>query len=232
MSKPTAKSFTVILEPDGTQLRWVIARIPFDAAKAWPERRGWRVRGDIEGSPFRTSLFPDPRGRGQVLLVNKKMQAGAHARVGDKVRIRIEPDLEERPAVIPQELAAILESDRKLLKWFNALSPSMRREIGKWVDDAKSAAIRQNRAEKIAERMLLAMEGEQEPPPILRRIFQRNPRALSAWNRLTLAQRRSHLLGIFYYGTVEARERRAQKAVDEALRAAEKRSKKSGEPEG
>jgi hypothetical protein len=30
------------------------------------------------------------------------------------------------------------------------------------------------------------------------------------------------LLGIFYYETVEARERRAAKAVEEALRAAEK----------
>jgi uncharacterized protein YdeI (YjbR/CyaY-like superfamily) len=222
MSKSSAKSFTAVLEPDGTQLRWVIARVPFDIAKVWPERRGRRVRGDIEGFPFRTSLFPDPRGKGQILLVNKKMQAAAHARVGSKVCIRMEPDLEERPTLIPQELAAILKGDRTLRKWFDALSPSMRREIGKWVADAKGAAVRQSRAEKIAERMLLAMDGEQEPPPILRRIFQRDPRAFAAWNLLTPTQRRNHLLGIFYYGTVEARERRAQKAIDDALRAADK----------
>lgn len=225
MGKPSQKSFTAVLEPDGTQLRWVIARVPFNMAKVWPERRGRRVRGDIEGFPFRTSLFPDPRGKGQILLVNKKMQAGAHARAGSKVRIRMEPDLEDRPALIPQELNAILKGDRTLRKWFEALSPSMRREIGKWVDGAKSPSIRQSRAEKFAERMMLAMEGEQEPPPILRRIFQRDPRALSAWNMLTPTQRRNHLLGIFYYGTVEARERRAQKAVDEALRSAQQRSK-------
>jgi hypothetical protein len=39
MSAPSTKSFIAVLEPDGTQLRWVIARIPFDVAKAWPERR-------------------------------------------------------------------------------------------------------------------------------------------------------------------------------------------------
>jgi hypothetical protein len=222
MSKPVAKSFTATLEPDGTQLRWVIARIPFDIAKAWPERRGRRVRGDIEGFPFRTSLFPDPHGTGQVLLVNKAMQAGAGARTGSKVRIRIEPDLEERPAPMPPELAAILKGDRALRKWFDALSPSMRSEIGKWVDDAKGAAVRQKRAEKIAERMMLTMEGELEPPPILRKIFQHDPRALKGWNLLTPTQRRGHLLGIFYYETVDARERRAQKAIDDALRAAEK----------
>ena len=107
MSKPVAKTFTALLEADGTQLRWVIARVPFDIAKVWPERRGRRVRGDIEGFSFRTSLFPDPHGKGQILLVNKKMQASAQARVGSKVRIRMEPDMEERPTLIPSELASI-----------------------------------------------------------------------------------------------------------------------------
>jgi len=72
----------------------------------------------------------------------------------------------------------------------------------------------------MAERLFLAMEGEKEPPPILRAAFQRQPRALEGWNKLTPTQRRNHLLGIFYYETVEARERRAAKAVDEAMRAA------------
>ena len=59
------------------------------------------MRGEIEGFAFRTSLFPDPRGSGHILLVNKKMQAGAHARAGSRVRIVLEPDLEEREVVIP-----------------------------------------------------------------------------------------------------------------------------------
>lgn len=226
MSKSAAKSFRAILEPDGTQLRWVVARVPFDIAKTWPARNGRRVRGEIEGFAFRTSLFPDPRGAGSILLVNKKMQAGAKARAGDKVRITLEPDLEERPAELPPELIAEFKSDRQLRRWFEQLSPSMRREIGKWAGEPKSAESRQKRAAKIAERMLLAMEGEIEPPPILRIAFQRNPKAEAGWKALTPTQRRNHLLGIFYYEGVEARERRAGKAVEEALRAAEKLSRR------
>jgi uncharacterized protein YdeI (YjbR/CyaY-like superfamily) len=218
MSSP--KTFTALLEPDGTQLRWVIARIPFDMAKTWPKRKGRRVRGQIEGFPFRTSLFPDPRGKGQILLVNKKMQAGAKARAGDRVRIELEPDLEERPAFIPAELEKALKGDRRLRKWFDGISPSMRREIGKWVDEAKGAETRFKRAEKMAERLFQAMAGEEEPPPVLRAAFLRQPRAQAGWNMLTPTQRRNHLLGIFYYETVEAREHRAAKAVEEALRAA------------
>lgn len=217
-------SFTARLEPDGTSLRWVIARVPFDVARAWPVRKRLRVRGEIEGFPFRTSLFPDPRGEGHVLLVNKKRQAGAGARQSDRAHIWLEPDLEERPALIPPELETALKGDRRLRKWFGALSESMRREIGKWVDNAKGPEVRRKRAEKMAERLMQAMEGEDEPPPVLRAAFLRQPLAREGWNALTPAQRRGHLLGIFYYETVEARERRAAKAIEDALRAARKQS--------
>ncbi len=213
-----AKTFTALLEPDGTQLNWVVARVPFDMAKAWPQRRGRRVRGEINGFAFRTSLFPAAQGTGQILLVNKKMQAGAGAKVGDKVRIRLEPDLEERPALIPAELEQLLKQERQLQRWFNGMSEAMRREIGKWVDDAKGAATRQKRAEKMAERLMQAMEGEIEPPPVLKAAFQAYPRARDGWMALTPAQRRNHLLGIFYYETVEGRQRRAEKAVEEAVK--------------
>lgn len=228
MSESRFKSFTVLLEPDNTRLRWVIARIPFDPAKAWPELRKRRVRGEINGFVFRTSLFPDPRGTGHFLLVNKKMQAGSCAAAGSRVRIRLEPDLEERPVLIPPELARALNGERRLLKWFEKLSPSMRREIGKWVDDVKGAETRRKRAERVAERLMQAMEGEEEPPPVLRVAFKRQPLARDGWYALTPAQRRNHLLGIFYYESAEGRERRAAKAVDAALQAAKKRIRRSG----
>ena len=149
MTTSNVQSFKALLEPDQTRLRWVIARVPFDPAKAWPVRRGLRVRGEIssaksigEGFAFRTSLFPDPRGKGYILLINKKMQAGAGAAVGSLVRIRLEPDLEERAVVIPPELTRALRGDRRLPKWFAGLSDSMRREPRETRrDDGRAAAV-------------------------------------------------------------------------------------------
>ena len=224
MTPANKKSFTALLEPDGTELRWVVARVPFDIAKAWPERKGRRVRGTIGDLAFRTSLFSDSRRDCHVLLVNKKMQAASGARVGSKVRITLEPDLEERPVEIPTELTRLMRTERGLTKWFNELNPSRRREIGKWVAEPKTAESREKRATKIAERMLQAMEGESDPPPVLRAAFERQPLARAGWAALTPTQRRNHLLGIFYYETAEARERRAAKAIDEALRCARKRN--------
>jgi uncharacterized protein YdeI (YjbR/CyaY-like superfamily) len=216
-TRAVRKSFAAVLEPDGTALKWTVARIPFDVAKAWPVRKGRKVRGEIEGFAFRTTLFPRPEGGEHYLLVNKKMQAGAGVRAGEKARIWLEPDLEEREILLPEELEKELSSDRGLRKWFDGLSDSMRREIGKWVDEPKSTASRQKRAEKMAERLMQAMEGEQEPPPVLKAAFQRQPRAREAWFALTLAQRRNHLLGIFYYETADGRERRAAKAIEAAM---------------
>jgi hypothetical protein len=69
---------------------------------------------------------------------------------------------------------------------------------------------------------LLTLEGESEPPPVLLAAFLRQPLARAGWEAMTPVQRRGHLLGIFHYQTVESRERRAGKAVEEALRVAKK----------
>jgi uncharacterized protein YdeI (YjbR/CyaY-like superfamily) len=218
------RSFTARLEPDGTALKWTIAKIPFDVAKVWPGREGRRVRGEIEGFAFRTTLVSYPRGKGAVLIVNRKMRDATRARQGDRVRIWLEPDLEERVILLPAELERELNADRTLRKWYDGMSEAARREIGKWTDEPKGEESRRKRAAKMAERLMQAMEGEKDPPPVLRTLFQRQPGARAAWEALTPIQRRNHLLGIFYYETPEARERRAAKAVEEALRVAKRKA--------
>jgi uncharacterized protein YdeI (YjbR/CyaY-like superfamily) len=238
MSPSQAKTFTAVLEPAGNKLRWVIARLPFDITKVWPERKGLRVRGEIAGLgtkaalstsskppfPFRTALFPDPHGEGKVLVVNRKMQAGAGIAPGQKVRIRLEPDLEDRPAQIPPELAAALKQDRSLRKWFDTLSYYTRKTMGALVSQPRSAEARHQRAEKIAEWLMLAMEGERELPPILKAAFLRQPLARAGWEAMTPTQRRNHLLSIFHYQAAKSRETRTAQAVEDALRVAKSKT--------
>lgn len=203
--------------PDNTALKWVIVKVPFDPAKAWPQRNRLRVKGTINGFPFRTSLFGSARD-GHILLVNKQMQKGAGVTIGGLADIVLEPDFEERAVTVPPELASMLRQDRALKKWFAELSPSARKYIGAYVNASKAPEARVRRAEQMAERMMLAMEGEREMPPILRVAFRRQPRALAGWQAMTPVQRRGHLLGIFYYQSPESRQKRADKAVAEALR--------------
>ncbi|MGA9717994.1 MAG: YdeI/OmpD-associated family protein [Acidobacteriaceae bacterium] len=226
MRMSTRQRFRSLLKPDGTNLKWVIADVPFAPAKVWKTRNRMRVKGTINGFAFRTSLFGSSE-KGYVLLVNKTMQKGAQAYAGEMAEFTLEPDLDERAAPVPPELAKLLKQERALERWFNALSYSYREYMADDVRKPKSAEARQRRAEQVAERMMLAMEGEQVLPPILQVAFRRAPLAHRGWNAMTAVQRRAHLLGIFYYQSPEARERRAQKAVEEALRVAEGRNVKS-----
>ena len=225
MNPSGQRSFTAVLEPLRNGLGWVIARIPFDVDKAWPQRVRQRVRGEIEGFSFRSSLFgiSHSEGGGYFLLVNRKMQKAAGAQVGSRVRIVMEPDLEERPALMPPELAAELKGDRQLRRYFDGLTEYMRRVICAMVSEPANPATRKKQAGQWAERLMLTMEGEQEVPPVLRVAFQREPLAKKGWEAMTQTQRRGHLLGIFYYKEGKARENRAAKAVEEALRVAKKK---------
>lgn len=216
------KKFRGALQPDETALKWTIVKLPFDPVKAWPKRNRLRVTGTINGFPFRTSLFGSAKD-GHVLLVNKQMQKGGRVTVGGVANIVLEPDLAERLAAVPPELEKLLKQERAVKKWFEQLSYSMRKFIGDTVNASKNPEVRDGRAEQMVERMMLAMEGERELPPILQVAFRRQPKALAGWQAMTPVQRRGHLLGIFYYQSPESRQKRADKAVAEALKVVEKR---------
>jgi len=210
-----AKKFRTVLEKGDRSLGWTVARVPFVPSEAWPKMVRLRVRGEVNGFGFRTSLFPDPRG-GFYLLVNKVTQHGAGVVAGDVAEFRLEPDLEARAAELPDELAVLLDDEPGLREWYDELTEYTRREIGKWVLGVKSDEARMRRAEQMAERLLGAMEGEKELPPVMVVAFRRRPKAKAGWEKMTPVQRRSGLMAVFYYQTPEARKKRVEKLCDEA----------------
>jgi uncharacterized protein YdeI (YjbR/CyaY-like superfamily) len=225
--KPAAKSFKATLERMRSNLGWVIVRIPLDVPKVWGTRGMLKVKGEINGFAFRTSLFPTGKGY-HYLLVNKRMQAGAAARPGSVAEFRLEPDMEKRVATVPAELQRILNEERSLRRWFGQLNYSTRKWITDLVVQVKSAEARVRRAEQVAEQLMATMEAERELPPILKLAFAREPRALAGWHRMSPTHRRGNLLAIFYYRTPEARDRRIAKIIEDTLAFAERKTKKEG----
>ena len=208
-----------------SRLNWVIIRIPFDATKLWGLRGQIKVKGEINGFAFRTSLFPTREGW-HFLLVNKRMQKGARAFEGSVARLQMELDSEERIVTIPEELTRLLSQDRSLRRWYDELNPSTRGDIAKWITEPKGAAARVRRTEQIAERLLSVMEAERELPPILQVAFARHPRAREGWDSMSASRRRGHLFGIFYYRTPDGQARRIDKMLEDATAHAEKMSNK------
>ncbi|PYX85337.1 MAG: hypothetical protein DMG70_03990 [Acidobacteria bacterium] len=222
----SAKSFSAVLERDGTRLNWVIIRIPLNVAKIWGTRGMLRVKGQINGFAFRTSLFPTGRGS-HIMVVNKRMQAGGRVKPGALAQFRLEPDTEERIVTVPAELKRILSEEKSFRLWYDQLGYSTRKEVSQWVGQVKSPEARVRRAEQICERLLATMEAERDLPPILQVAFARNLAAREGWERMSVSRRRGHLLGIFYYRSPEARARRVAKVVDDAARLADKRTREA-----
>ena len=217
MASSAAKRFRAVLEPAGNNLGWIVARIPFDIDKAWKKLVRLRVTVEIGGEIFRTSLFADAVHGGYFVLVNKKMQQAAGAKVGAMIDLTVAPDLEQREAELPPEFEKLLKREKALAKWFAQLSDSTRREVGKWLTGVKGPEARQRRVDQMAERLLLTMEGEKVLPPIIDVAFRRNPAARKGWEAMTPTKRRGHLLGVFYYQTPEAREKRVNKLLEDCL---------------
>jgi uncharacterized protein YdeI (YjbR/CyaY-like superfamily) len=216
--------FEATLERMRSRLNWIIIRVPYDAAKVFGVRGQIRIAGTINGFPFRSSLFPTRESR-HILLVNKKMQKAARVDAGSVARFEIEPDTEERPVTVPALLLKILKQNKPFLRWYDQLNPSTRREIAKWISEPKSVEARNRRSEQIAERLLETMEAEKELPPLLQVAFARNPLARRGWDLMSLAQRRAHLLRIFYYRTPEGRAKCIDKMLENASARAEKKNR-------
>ena len=217
-----AKTFEAVLERTADRLRWVIARIPFDAAKVWGKRGQMKVRGEINGFALSGTLFPDGQGH-HFLIVNKKLLSGGKTAAGLTAKFLLQPDTSPRPAPPPaKELLHELGQSKRLLKYYESLNPSRRIEIAKWIAQCKSSEARKRRSQQIAERLIETMEAERELPPIMQVAFRQNPKAREKWERMSPSHRRAHLFGIFYYRTPEGRANRVQKCVQEMLEEVEK----------
>ena len=203
-------------------LGWTIVAIPFDVAALWGVRGSIRVAGEINGFAFRSSLFPDGKGH-HFLLVNRAMQKGAGASAGMVASFRLAPDLVKPRFEPPPELMPAINQDRRLRKYFDSLTPSMRNDIARHVAEPKSADARRRRAEQLAERLMTTLLAERgELPPLLHAALLRNPPAKRGWDLMPPSKKRFHLLGLTGYKSPESQQKRLAKTLEEATHYAER----------
>jgi len=229
-------TFQAALETLQAGQSWTALRLPFkpgelDPTGAWPVNGKLRVKGSIRAvsdsaisTSFATSLIRS-KTRGCFLLVTAKMRKATGLNAGALAEITLEPDMELRAATPPPELAKLLRADRTVRKWFEGLNYSWRKYIADMVREPKSAEVRQRRAEHWMERILLTMDGEESPPPILQVAFRRQPLARTGWYAMTANQRRTALFTIFGCASPEAQAKRMERIVEDAMRAARRAQK-------
>jgi hypothetical protein len=129
-------------------------RVPARVSRAFRDHaRAARVRveGLLNGTPIRGTLVPVASG-GHRLFVSLAFRRAASVDVGDTVRFELRPASWEIET--PDDVARELRRRKGALAAFGALVPSHRRELIRYIDDAKSTEDRRRRIEKAAEHAL------------------------------------------------------------------------------
>lgn len=151
--KSARKQFRVKLESVGPKKAWTFLTVPFDVQKVFGTRARVPVRGTINGSSYRSSLFP--MGGQHTMMINKAMLAGAQAKPGQVVRVVMETDTAERHVTIPAALKKLLASNREAKLRFEKLSYTHRKEYARWIAEAKKPETRARRLHQVVP-MLMA----------------------------------------------------------------------------
>lgn len=126
------------------------------------------IRGTLNGEPFRQTLV---RFRGEWrLYVNTAMLKQSPRRVGERIRLEVAIDREPRVTEMPPAFAAALDRDEEARRAFEALTPSRRQEIVRYLARLKSADALERNIQR-ALRFLAGVEsfvGRTEPTPKVR----------------------------------------------------------------
>ena len=110
------------------------------------------VRVTVEGHTFPGRVA---RMGGENLVgLNRAVRDAAGVAVGQEVQVHLELDANERAVVVPEDLAAVLDADPAVRGAFDALSPSRRKELVGWVEEAKRPETRTRRLDQVPGRLL------------------------------------------------------------------------------
>ena len=146
------KKFKAKAEPAGPNGAWCFLAIPFDVAEVWETRGRVRVKGTINGFPFRTNIQP-MEGR-HLLTFNKQLQAGAKAKPGDTVTVVMDRDTEEWTVAPPAEMAKAFRKSKAAKALWDKLAYTHRKEFAQWISGAKQEGTRTRRAAKAVSMIL------------------------------------------------------------------------------
>jgi hypothetical protein len=119
-----------------------------EAFASYAKSRRIAVAGKVRGVLFHATLVPR-RGGGHRLYLNQGTRRPARIEIGDVVPIELTA-LREAGTDVPSDLAAWLRRVHGAKGAFDALSPSHRRELIRYIEDAKTSESRRSRIERTA----------------------------------------------------------------------------------
>lgn len=142
-----------LIRPEGVGT-WTYLSIPMDISETFGSKGQVKVRGTINGFPFRSTALPMGDGS-HYLVVGKSIRDQIQAVRGDTVKVFLELDAEARKVVVPDDLLQAFVNQPLAKDVFEKLSYSHKKEYVNWIMSAKQEETRRHRIEKTVELLSL-----------------------------------------------------------------------------
>lgn len=150
------KVFTATLEKmSGMDAAYI--SIPFDVEKVYGTKGRVKVKATFDGHPYRGILANMGTGS-HIIGVRKDIRAAISKKPGDKVKVTIELDTEERTITVPPDIAKALKANPAADKFFKTLSYTNRKEYVQWITDAKKDETRERRITESVQKLLKGLK--------------------------------------------------------------------------
>lgn len=121
-----------------------ILRLPKDSSAKLPSRGLVMVQGTINNLPFQRELEPDGL-KSHWLEIDQAMMKKAQIKIGDSVRLEIEPSKVWPEPVVPKDLKKALVTDKPIHIIWNSLTPVSRWDWIRWINATKNPETREKR---------------------------------------------------------------------------------------
>ncbi len=127
-------------------------KVPFDVQKAFGSKGRIKVKGTIDGYPYRGSIHP--YGGVHYLGVRKEIRDAIVKKPGDYVSIVMEVDTEPRIVEVPGDLRRALDINEAAREEFERCSYSHKKEYVDWIVESKKPETRGRRINKLLEMLV------------------------------------------------------------------------------
>ncbi|MBL0062537.1 MAG: DUF1905 domain-containing protein [bacterium] len=220
------KPLTFTAEIQGTGGGGAFVEIPFDVEKEFGSKRP-KVKALIGGEPYRGTAVRMGTDC-HLLLVLKGIREKIGKDIGDKVKVVLEVDADERVVEIPVELEKALKKNKTARDAFAKASYTTRKEYARDISGAKTAETRERRVAHVIEQLLAKSSGgEGEIPEELAKVLKKNKAARTAFEAMPPSHRKQYVGHILEAKQTETRTKRAEQSVEKILEWANKRQGKS-----
>ncbi|MGA9994833.1 MAG: YdeI/OmpD-associated family protein [Pyrinomonadaceae bacterium] len=146
-TKKTKLQFKTTLQSAGPKGAWTFLQLTPEQSAQLGQRSRVAVTGTLNGFPVRTSVAPMGDGT-HAMVINKAMQAGAHIKAGDQVKVILEIDAAPRTVETPPDLKRALARDTQAKSFFKELSYTHQKDYVTWITSAKRPETRERRVEE------------------------------------------------------------------------------------